>query len=159
MIIRADDFDHEYMKLTGLRRMQKKQRGNPGTRAKRRYRDEVTAFDIETSTIPGTQQAVMYIWQWQIGDFTVIGRTWEEFRDLCYRLKAMCKEDQYIVVYVHNLSLNFSFWQASMNFSRRRYFASKAGRSLNVICTAVWNSAAPICIAICRWTNSHAKWE
>ena len=52
MIIRADDFDHEYMKITGLRRMQKKQRGNPGTRAKRRYRDEVTAFDIETSTIP-----------------------------------------------------------------------------------------------------------
>ena len=33
MIIRADDFDHEYMKLTGLRRQQKKLRGNPAQSA------------------------------------------------------------------------------------------------------------------------------
>ena len=107
MIIRAGDFDREYMKLTGLRRAHKKQRGNPGTRSKRRYRDEITAFDIETSTVPGTQQAIMYIWQWQIGIFTVIGRTWDEFKELCYRLKAMCKENQYIVVDVHNLYFEF----------------------------------------------------
>ena len=130
MIIRADDFDHEYMKLTGLRRMQKKQRGNPGTRAKRRYRDEVTAFDIETSTIPGTQQAVMYIWQWQIGDFTVIGRTWEEFQDLCYRLKAMCKEDQYIVVYVHNLSFEFQFLAGIYEFQPEEVFCIESRKIL-----------------------------
>ena len=130
MIIRADDFDHEYMKLTGLRRMQKKQRGNPGTRAKRRYRDEVTAFDIETSTIPGTQQAVMYIWQWQIGEFTVIGRTWEEFRDLCYRLKAMCKEDQYIVVYVHNLSFEFQFLAGIYEFQPEEVFCIESRKIL-----------------------------
>lgn len=130
MIIRADDFDREYMKLTGLRRMQKKQRGNPGTRAKRRYRDEVTAFDIETSTIPGTQQAVMYIWQWQIGDFTVIGRTWEEFQDLCYRLKAMCKEDQYIVVYVHNLSFEFQFLAGIYEFQPEEVFCIESRKIL-----------------------------
>lgn len=130
MIIRADDFDHEYMKLTGLRRMQKKQRGNPGTRAKRRYRDEVTAFDIETSTIPGTQQAVMYIWQWQIGDFTVIGRTWDEFQDLCYRLKAMCKEDQYIVVYVHNLSFEFQFFAGIYEFQPEEVFCIESRKIL-----------------------------
>ena len=130
MIIRADDFDHEYMKLTGLRRMQKKQRGNPGTRAKRRYRDEVTAFDIETSTIPGTQQAVMYIWQWQIGDFTVIGRTWEEFQDLCYRLKSMCKEDQYIVVYVHNLSFEFQFLAGIYEFQPEEVFCIESRKIL-----------------------------
>ena len=130
MIIRADDFDHEYMKLTGLRRMQKKQRGNPGTRAKRRYRDEGTAFDIETSTIPGTQQAVMYIWQWQIGDFTVIGRTWEEFLDLCYRLKAMCKEDQYIVVYVHNLSFEFQFLAGIYEFQPEEVFCIESRKIL-----------------------------
>lgn len=130
MIIWADDFDHEYMKITGLRRMQKKQRGNPGTRAKRRYRDEVTAFDIETSTIPGTQQAVMYIWQWQIGDFTVIGRTWEEFKDLCYRLKAMCKEDQYIVVYVHNLSFEFQFLAGIYEFQPEEVFCIESRKVL-----------------------------
>lgn len=130
MIIRADDFDHEYMKLTGLRRMQKKQRGNPGTRAKRRYRDEVTAFDIETSTIPGTQQAAMYIWQWQIGDFTVIGRTWDEFQDLCYRLKAQCKEDQYIVVYVHNLSFEFQFLAGIYDFQPDEVFCIESRKIL-----------------------------
>lgn len=130
MIIRADDFDHEYMKLTGLRRMQKKQRGNPGTRAKRRYRDEITAFDIETSTIPGTQQAIMYIWQWQIGDFTVIGRTWEEFQDLCYRLKAQCKEDQYIVVYVHNLSFEFQFLAGIYDFQPEEVFCIESRKIL-----------------------------
>ena len=130
MIIRADDFDREYMKLTGLRRMQKKQRGNPGTRAKRRYRDEVTAFDIETSTILGTHQAVMYIWQWQIGDFTVIGRTWDEFRDLCYRLKEMCKEDQYIVVYVHNLSFEFQFLAGIYEFQPEEVFCIESRKIL-----------------------------
>lgn len=122
MIIRAGEFDSEYMKLTGLRRQQKKQRGNPSTRSKRRYRDEVTAFDIETSTVPGTSQAVMYIWQWQIGDFTVIGRTWQEFLDLCYRLKALCKEDQYIVVYVHNLSFEFQFLAGIYDFQPEEVF-------------------------------------
>lgn len=130
MIIRADDFDHEYMKLTGLRRQQKKQRGNPGTRAKRRYRDEITAFDIETSTIPGTQLAVMYIWQWQIGDFTVIGRTWEEFQDLCYRLKAQFKEDQYIVVYVHNLSFEFQFLAGIYEFQPEEVFCIESRKIL-----------------------------
>lgn len=90
----------------------------------------MTAFDIETSTIPGTQQAIMYIWQWQIGDFTVIGRTWEEFRDLCYRLKALCKEDQYIVVYVHNLSFEFQFLAGIYEFQPEDVFCIESRRIL-----------------------------
>lgn len=130
MVIRAGDFDLEYFKLTGLRRQQKKQRGNPGTRSKRRYRDEVTAFDIETSTVPGTQQAIMYHWQWQIGDFTVVGRSWQEFLDLCYRLKAYLKQDQYIVVYVHNLSFEFQFLAGIYDFQPEEVFCIESRKIL-----------------------------
>ena len=41
----------------------KNRRGNPGKKA-RHYIGITTAFDIETSILPGTEQAFMYIWQW-----------------------------------------------------------------------------------------------
>ena len=46
-------------------------------------------FDIETSSIihDGEKQAFMYIWGFGIGDKLVYGRTWEEFIDLCNKLK------------------------------------------------------------------------
>ena len=62
--------------------MLKNRRGNPGGN-KRHYVGITTAFDIETTYIEEINQSIMYIWQWQFGeDFTVIGRTWEEFLDL-----------------------------------------------------------------------------
>ena len=64
-----------------------------------------TAFDIETTVLDEYEQSVMYIWQWQFGeDYTVIGRTWEEFQDLQNRVKGVLPEDRWLVVYVHNLS-------------------------------------------------------
>ena len=63
------------------------------------------AFDIETTLIDSVEQSVMYIWQWQFGeDYTVIGRTWDEFLDLQKRIKEVLPEDRWLVVYVHNLS-------------------------------------------------------
>ena len=55
----------------------KNRRGNPGKKI-RHYIGITTAFDIETSILPGREQAFMYIWQWAFGEDTVvIGRTWE----------------------------------------------------------------------------------
>ena len=60
-------------------------RGNPGTKSTGfRYKDKIFAFDIETTALHELGHSVMYIWQFQCGlDFTVVGRTWEEFGLLC----------------------------------------------------------------------------
>ena len=77
----------------------------------------VSAFDIEVSKIPtgeklGTGEAeyrsVMYIWQFSVeGEITVYGRTWAEFLEFFETLDSLI--DYKFVVYVHNLSYEFSF--------------------------------------------------
>ena len=59
----------------------KNKRGNTGTRTRRRYLDLVCAFDIETTNDDSIEQAYMYIWQFQIEDCTIYGRTWQQFLD------------------------------------------------------------------------------
>ena len=73
------------------------------------YIDTVTAFDIETTNIDKYKQAVMYIWQWQINNTTVIGRTWEDFQEFYKRLQESIRDDCMMVVYVHNLSFEYQF--------------------------------------------------
>ena len=58
------------------------------------YYDIPCAFDIETSTVWLSPKradydvhSFMYIWQFQIEEYTVIGRTWEEFMDFLERRK------------------------------------------------------------------------
>lgn len=86
-------------------RTQKRKTGNQGTRQSRQYLDIITAFDIETSRVPGTEEAGMYIWQWQFGlDYTVMGRTWDELRCLLAKLKEVLPSDRTLLVLVHNLS-------------------------------------------------------
>ena len=101
----------------------KNRRGNPAGK-KRRYMGITTAFDIETSIVEGTEQSVMYIWQWQFStDYTVIGRTWDEFLDLQRRIKHCLPEDRWIVVYVHNLSFEFQFLKGVYSFLPADIFA------------------------------------
>ena len=86
-------------------RTQKRKAVNIGTRQGRQYLDIITAFDIETSRVPGTEEAGMYIWQWQFGlDYTVMGRTWQELRDLIDRIKEVIPSDRTMLILVHNLS-------------------------------------------------------
>ena len=52
--------------------------------------DCLAAFDIETSRLDlpipeGAKQnshSFMYVWQFQIEEYTIIGRYWEEFREM-----------------------------------------------------------------------------
>lgn len=86
-------------------RTQKRKAGNIGTKRARQYLDIITAFDIETSRVPGTEEAGMYIWQWQFGlDYTVMGRTWQELRDLIERIREVIPKDRTLLILVHNLS-------------------------------------------------------
>lgn len=102
MVVKCADFQPErYFSKPPLL---KNRKGNPGGK-KRHYIGITTAFDIETTLIDSVEQSVMYIWQWQFGeDYTVIGRTWDEFLDLQKKIKEVLPEDRWLVVYVHNLS-------------------------------------------------------
>lgn len=89
---------------------QKRRKGNQGRRSNERiYKNLFCAFDIEATNDLSIEQAYMYIWQFQIEDYTVIGRLWSEFITFMERLKARLKENEHLMIYVHNLSYEFSF--------------------------------------------------
>ena len=100
--------------------------GNPGKRDKPRYLDIVTAFDIEATRLPDIEQAFMYVWQWQIGNVLVMGRTWEEFIRLCKELALFIDKGfgsrARMVVWVHNLSYEFSFLKGIYSFRQEDVF-------------------------------------
>lgn len=121
MVVKCADFQPE--RYFAKPPLLKNRRGNPGGK-KRHYVGITTAFDIETTLLDDIQQSVMYIWQWQFGeDYTVIGRTWDEFLDLQKRIKAVLPEDRWLVVYVHNLSYEFQFLKGIYQFFPDDVFA------------------------------------
>lgn len=104
--------------------LEKRKRGNPRTRDKRRYKGIICAFDIETTRL-SDRESVMYIWQCQIGsDITVTGRSWKECMRFFKRLAACCKDLEYFVIYVHNLSFEFQFLRGWYHFTRDEVFAT-----------------------------------
>lgn len=105
----------------------KNKRGNPSMRDRPRYINLVTAFDIETTRLPDIEQSFMYIWQWQLGeDCTIIGRTWEDFNKFTKLLTTYIKQafgdKAKLVVWVHNLSFEFSFLKGIYPFKTREVF-------------------------------------
>ena len=121
MVVKCADFQPE--RYFAKPPLLKNRRGNPGGK-KRHYIGITTAFDIETTLLDSVEQSVMYIWQWQFGeDYTVIGRTWDEFLDLQKRIRAVLPENRWLVVYVHNLSYEFQFLKGIYSFSPDDVFA------------------------------------
>jgi len=120
MIYNIDTFDYSIIKNTPC---QKRRRGNQGKREnKRKYKDLFCAFDIESTNDMELQQAFMYIWQFQIEDYTIIGREWSEWLTFCERLTEQLQQDEYIMVYVHNLSYEFSFIKGVYCFTPEEVF-------------------------------------
>ena len=102
---------------------QKRQKGNQKTKERLKYKDCICAFDIETSRLPGSDDAFMYIWQVQIGNkYTVIGRYWEEYLELIDRITSNLGNNEYFVFYVQNLSYEFQFISYWYDFSPKDVF-------------------------------------
>lgn len=57
------------------------------------------------------KQAIMYIWQFGIDGYCIIGRTWYEFIDLLKYVsdKLDLYESRQLICYIHNLSFEFQF--------------------------------------------------
>ena len=119
-VVKCADFDAQ--SFFHKAPMVKNRRGNPGKKA-RHYVGMTTAFDIEASIIPGTEQAVMYVWQWCFSDTVVIGRTWEDFLSLQDSIRKALPDGTWLVVYVHNLSYEFQFLKGIYSFMEDDVFA------------------------------------
>lgn len=120
MIYNIDTFDYSIIKETPC---QKRRRGNQGRREnKRKYKDLYCAFDIESTNDMHLQQAYMYIWQCQIEEYTIIGREWSEWLTFCERVTEQLEQDEYIMMYVHNLSYEFSFLKGVYGFTPEEVF-------------------------------------
>lgn len=83
--------------------------------AKRAYKSHYLnldcAFDIETSSYQSMKVSWMYMWQFAINDITIIGRTWEEFRQLIKMIGDHYQNDRKdrILCWIHSASYEWSF--------------------------------------------------
>lgn len=93
----------------------------------------MAAFDIETTTvkldsgIDDDYHAFMYVWQFQIEEITVVGRTWEEFTRWVARLVNLCEECRRvnklekkpkIICWVHNLAFEWAYLTSVYPFTK-----------------------------------------
>lgn len=129
-LIAPEQFNIEWLKNI---KVQTRSAGNPGTKKKAKYKDIITAFDIETTRIREIEQSVMYIWQWQFGtEYTVIGRTWEQFKTFAENIVQALKEGESLCVFVHNLSYEFQFLRGIYPFEKEEIFALDSRKVLKL---------------------------
>lgn len=122
MPIRADEFRAaDLMRFSTVKGRKKKSR---------RYLRCVCAFDIESSRLPDIEQSVMYIWQMQIEDTTVIGRTWEEFFGILQDISAQIRGKYWMIIFVHNLSYEFQFLKGLYDFQPDEVFCMDSRKVL-----------------------------
>lgn len=127
-------------------------RGNNRTKKKlRKYKNVITAFDIETTCITPfmpiekyeknketgeliakkEEATIMYHWQFAIGTHTVIiGRTWKEFLAMCKYITSQLESEETVVIYVWNLSYEFQFLSGIYHFQPEEVFAVKSRKIL-----------------------------
>lgn len=121
MIYDVNTFDYT---LISKCRNQRRKRGNQGRRNNDRiYKDCICAFDIETTNDQESQQAFMYVWQFQYNNITIMGRTWQEFMDFMRKIAKELKNHEYMVIFVHNLSFEFQFLHGIYDFDKDEVFA------------------------------------
>ena len=65
----------------------------------------------------------MYLWQFATEDGCICGRTWDEFALWVAQIISHLAIDEYIVVYVHNLSYEFQFLSGVFHFRSDDVFA------------------------------------
>lgn len=123
---------------------QKRKRGNQGRKKKVYYKDVICTFDIETSRLTkkvhpafageidrktgqddgSREHAILYLWAFHFHHHeTFVGRTWQDLRGLLQQIESELKENEQIVVWVHNLSYEFQFLRAIFDPEKDEVFA------------------------------------
>lgn len=125
----------EFFRELGLVPDEKKRKRK---KEKQRILNVFSAFDIETSTVwcnPDHSlydvHSFMYTWQFQIEDYTLKGRTWDEFFNLLDILKTAInevrienglKDNPLLIVWVHNLAFEWTFLSGLYPFTNDECF-------------------------------------
>lgn len=108
------------------------------------YRDGGAAYSYDQmkQLTAGTNRklekcSIMYVWQFGMNGYCIVGRTWNEFLEMCNTIsKALnLSENLKLIVYVHNLSYEFQFirnlfeWDRVFSIDLRKpiYATSKLG--------------------------------
>ena len=83
------------------------------------------AFDIETTSFYSKKYskdiATMWIWQFGIGDLTILGRTWEEFKSLIDIINLWLHDlykDATLLILDHNFSFEFQWIKGWFSWNR-----------------------------------------
>lgn len=106
--------------------------GNPGRKKSKRidYINVISAFDIETTSLPDIKQAFMYLWQWNFQSLetgerlTVYGRYWDEWQTCVDVIRDSLPDNAYLVVLDHNLSFEFGYLCEYYPFAIDEVFAT-----------------------------------
>ena len=136
MIVDYGSIDwYKFLTRYGLIEESKKRRKSQN---KHRIFNVYSAFDIETSTVwtdPDHSlyqvHSFMYVWQFQLEEYTIKGRTWDEFFSFLTVLvdaaDRIRKENNLpvnplLVVWVHNLAYEWQFLSGLYNFQNDECF-------------------------------------
>ena len=97
------------------------------------YMPIVCTFDIETSTLPGTDQAFMYVWQASVNGLVIVGRSWKEYKKFIRKLTDPLPEESRLIIFVHNLSFEFQFLRGVFPFLDDSVFMPAGRKVLKAI--------------------------
>jgi hypothetical protein len=79
------------------------------------YLNVSSAFDIESTSFKEDKEkrATMYAWVFGLNGKIIVGRTWQEFINVCHKLHDYynLSESKRLIVYVHNLSFEFQWFR------------------------------------------------
>lgn len=137
MIVNRTDINwYDYLSKFGL--VEEKKKGRRKSQNKHRTLNVYAAFDIETSVLwlnPDHSlydcHAFMYVWQFQIEEYTVIGRTWPEFFIFLHDLRTAIERirddnklslNPFMVVWVHNLQYEWTWLSGLYPFTNEECF-------------------------------------
>lgn len=101
-------------------------------------------FDIETTTQYKKNKdgevvehyTNMYVWQFQNGEQTILGRNWEQFDTLIREVEnAYCSDDVKTLVFIHNQNFEFAFMGKELQFRGHtvEVFARKKRHPMKII--------------------------
>lgn len=81
-------------------------------------------FDIETTTIG--KKAYMYHWQFSIGNYVILGRTWEQFMVFFTVLQEWLKKTKcHLLCWIANAGFEFQFIRKRIDVCGENVFATK----------------------------------
>ena len=130
----------DFFKRYGLVERAKRQRRNKGADLVNVY----SAFDIETSTVLLSSEntdahSFMYIWQFQIEEYLIKGRTWEEWFDFLAVLRRALEsfgtlnktpKTPMMVCWIHNAAFEFSYISGLYPFTDEECFFRDARKPI-----------------------------